>query len=302
MSPDKIIEGKNVEEAVKAASKKFGIEIDKLKFEVISYGSTGIFGLVGVKKAKIRVQNIDDSTVVKEGNREVKPATAKFKGLKKEKENKIESVINEDTATEESDFHKEYITREIDGENNVEKKVANLPEELKPYEKDPGELGKIVIEKIIENITSETKIDYQIKGDNVLYNISGGKAAVIIGKRGQTLEAIQYIIEKIVNRVSEKRIRVQIDVQDYLKNRSENLVELANRLAEKAQRLGKPVTAGEMNVHDRKIVHLALKDNKNVRTQSLGNGFYRKLMIFPKKTTERKKIKLAEKKTKSTEE
>jgi spoIIIJ-associated protein len=165
-----------------------------------------------------------------------------------------------------------------------------LPEKLKEFADNPVALGKAVLLRILEMITVETNIEVEVEQeeDQVLYNVKGGKAAVLIGKRGQTLEAIQYLIEKIVNRTSEKRIRLQIDVQGYLKNRKENLEQLAARLAEKAQRIGKPVTVGEMNVHDRKIVHMALKDHRHVRTQSMGSGFYRKLMIFPKKNGSKK--------------
>jgi spoIIIJ-associated protein len=105
----------------------------------------------------------------------------------------------------------------------------------------------------------------------------------LIGKKGQTLEAIQYIVEKIVNKKSLEKIRVHVDIEGYLENRRINLERLSTRLAEKSKRIGKPVTIGQLNSYDRRVVHLVLKNDSDVRTQSIGDGFYRKLVIFPKK-------------------
>ena len=121
------------------------------------------------------------------------------------------------------------------------------------------------------------------KRDKLLFSISGGDSGVLIGKRGQTLEAIQYLLEKMINKKSTNRVRVLVDVEGYLDKRKNNLQQMASRMAEKAKRTKKPVTIGQMNAHDRRIVHIHLKDESGVRTQSLGEGYYRKLMIFPKK-------------------
>ncbi|HSM23990.1 MAG TPA: R3H domain-containing nucleic acid-binding protein, partial [Anaerolineaceae bacterium] len=107
--------------------------------------------------------------------------------------------------------------------------------------------------------------------------------AVLIGKKGQTLEAIQYIVEKIVNKKSREKIRIHVDIEEYLETRRINLERLSTRLAEKSKRIGKPVTIGQLNSYDRRVVHLILKKDSEVRTQSIGDGFYRKLVIFPKK-------------------
>jgi spoIIIJ-associated protein len=87
----------------------------------------------------------------------------------------------------------------------------------------------------------------------------------------------------MVNKKSTNRVRVLVDVEGYLEKRKKNLQQLASRMAEKARRIKKPVTIGQMNAHDRRIVHIHLKDENGVRTQSIGDGYYRKLMIFPKK-------------------
>ena len=89
----------------------------------------------------------------------------------------------------------------------------------------------------------------------------------------------------MINKKSTNRIRVLVDVEGYFDKRKNNLKLMASRMAEKAKRTKKPVTIGQMNAHDRRIVHIHLKDESGVRTQSLGEGYYRKLMIFPKKQT-----------------
>jgi spoIIIJ-associated protein len=102
-------------------------------------------------------------------------------------------------------------------------------------------------------------------------------------KRGQTLDAIQSIVEKVINKHRENRTRVLVDIEGYLETRKENLEKLAMRLAEKSIRTGKPMSLGEMNAYDRRIVHIALKENPDVQTRSRGEGPLRKLVIFPKK-------------------
>jgi spoIIIJ-associated protein len=274
MTVEKLIEAKNVEQALKIAAEKYKIPVGKIKHEVISYGSTGIFGLVGVKKAKIKIFLPDEKPAKKEGEtpalkREETPAPKREEKKPPSREAQEETVPEQAVAAEK------------------EASVAMVAEG--ESERNAIELGKEALQRIIDSITSDATLEVTQEEDQVLFNITGGKAAVLIGKRGQTLEAMQYLVEKIINRSSEGRIRIQIDVQGYLQNRRSNLEELAARLAQKVQRVGKPVTAGEMNVQDRKIIHLALKDHPNVRTQSVGGGLYRKLMIFPKKNGGKKK-------------
>jgi spoIIIJ-associated protein len=130
---------------------------------------------------------------------------------------------------------------------------------------------------------NDAEITVQQENKKIKYNVKGGNTAVLIGKKGQTLEAIQYIVEKIVNKKSREKIRIHVDIEGYLENRRINLERLSTRLAEKSKRIGKPVTIGQLNSYDRRVVHLVLKNDSGVRTQSIGDGFYRKLVIFPKK-------------------
>jgi spoIIIJ-associated protein len=251
MKPCLEFEGKNVDCAIEKACEELQLTRDKLKYDVISHGSSGIFGLVGAKKARIRVATSDLSTEI--ANKK-SPNDIPFK----------------------PEFKKECAVSLVD-------EAFNKPEQ-KGVSEELLNVGKETLQKIIDLITTGATVSAKRRGDRILYNIEGGNSGILIGKRGQTLEAIQYIVDKVVNKKSiDKRIRVQIDVHGYLETKKASLQRLAVRLADKAKHTGKPTTIGQMNAHDRRIVHLSLKNDKEVRTQSMGEGYYRKLVIFPKK-------------------
>jgi spoIIIJ-associated protein len=263
LAPDMEFEDKNLKAAVKKAARYLKVPEESLKYEVLSYGSTGIFGLVGAKKAKIKV------VTSKKEKGEVKEKPAKKAAPNKPKEKK--------TAPEK----KPEIIQEKPAPETVEKPS--------PEEADAIEKGRKLIEKIIDKITDEASVRIENEDGNVVYHVEGGKTALIIGKRGQTLEAIQYLVDRVINKNIEKRIRFQIDVGGYLENKKKTLEQRALNIAEKVKKTGKPVTVGELNVYDRKVVHVRLKEDREVRTQSMGSGFYRKLVIFPKKGNGSKK-------------
>lgn len=258
MSPSLEFEDKNVEMAVKKACEKLNIPREKLKHDVISYGSTGIFGLVGTKKARIRV-------ILPKSSQNFKMEESNTK------QQKTDSLVQ---TVKNTDFQ---MDAPIDDK------------ELSFTEDDPKKIGSEALKRIIGLITTDATILIEEKSNRIFFNIKGGNSAVLIGKRGQTLEAMQYIVEKIVNKKRKERIGIQVDVEGYLEKRRIGLEKTAFRLAEKVKRTGKPATIGQMNSHDRRIVHIALKDDNTVRTQSMGEGILRKLVIFPKKNSSRKK-------------
>jgi len=252
MAPSLEFEGKDIEQAVKNACDALNIPKEKLKHDIISYGSTGIFGLVGAKKAKIRVRE-------PEPLREIKPETVGKK--------QPNSIGDSDKSLTEAPVS-----------------AATTPDDFKPVD-----LGRDVLQHIIDCITTDTTISIERDEDRILLRVKGDNPALLIGKHGQTLEAIQYLVEKIINKNSEQRIRIQIDVNGYLENRETSLQKLVGRLAKKAKQTRKPVTIGQMNAYDRRIVHLALKDDSEIRTKSIGNGYIKKLMIFPRKNSIKEK-------------
>lgn len=252
MAPTMELEAKNIKEAVKKACDKLNISRSDLKYDIISYGSSGIFGLGRTKKAKIRVMMPDEHR--KTENREIQHT---------------DSTPNSDA---EAKSHLQSLIRETFNDSPV----PSFPD-------NPQSLGKDVLRRIIDSITTDASISVEEENGRILFNVQGGNSAILIGKHGQTLEAIQSLVEKIVNKHHSERIRVQVDVEGYLENRKINLIRHAERQAKKCKRIRKPVTVGYMNAHDRRIVHVALKNDREVRTHSMGDGFLRKLMIFPKK-------------------
>lgn len=279
MSPFLEFEGKGVDKAVEKACKKLNTPKDRLKYDVISYGSSGIFGLVGVKQAKIRVYtNGKNDSHSRKRKTEPKPRPVKeTEPLTAEtQDTKIESQQNLVSDDQQSDDLRPPSAASADPERE---KIIN----------ECIELGTQLLQKIINAITSDADVIVEPDGDRILFNVNGGNAAVLIGKKGQTLEAIQYLVEKAVNKHSESRIRIQVDIEGYLKKRRKNLQSMAERLAQKAKKMGKPITIGQLNAHDRRIIHLTLKDDHSVRTQSMGDGFYRKLVVFPKRSRSGKK-------------
>ena len=261
MSDSLEFKAKNVEKAIEIASLELNMPKEDLKYEVLSYGSSGIFGLTGAKKAKIRIQLPEDlqSAELKADRTELDPDSASVTEKSHLSEN-IDSVG--DSA--------------LTGEN---------PESqaLYAYADDPMEAGRLILQRIVEYIATDAKIAMEKNSDSVFFKVNGKNAGILIGKHGQTLNAIQSIVEKVVNKNNQNRIRVWVDIEGYLDTRRQNLENKAMRLAEKVKRFGKPISMGQMNAYDRRIVHLALQDFSDVQTRSRGEGPLRKLVIFPKK-------------------
>ncbi len=277
--------GKNVEKALEAASQSLDLPKEKIKHDVISFGSSGIFGLVGVKKAKIRV-------ALPEGQAK-KGRTGKGRDTGGLSASSTSAAVQDILSSTFGDAgtKKEEAKANKAGSKKVPKPAQEPASKAsgnghgtgKVLDEEITSFGTSILQNIVDYITVDAAISVDQNEERTIYNITGGNAAVLIGKRGQTLEAIQYLLEKIINKKNGGRVRVLVDVEGYLDTRRENLERLAGRLAEKAARVGKPMTIGQMNAHDRRIVHLHLKENNDVRTQSIGEGYYRKLMIFPKK-------------------
>lgn len=263
MAHEHEFEGKNVDQALEAASNALQKPVEKLEYDVVSYGSSGIFGLVGAKKAKIRIRN---------GLGSQKNATPR---------QKAKDLVRD--------------AFQLGEEPQAKHPPAPAPAPPAVPEPTPENLEKAIrvgeeaLRRIVDFITDEAQISTETNEQRILFKVEGGNSGMLIGKRGQTLEAIQYLVEKIVNKQNDQRVRVLVDVEGYLKTRKTNLQNMAERMAEKAQRTKKPATIGQMNAYDRRTVHLHLKSNPAVRTQSVGEGYYRKLIIFPKKRQRNRK-------------
>jgi len=254
---------KNVDKAIERACDELNLAPDEIRYDILSRGSSGIFGLAGVKKAKIQVYLPEKSQ---------------------------EPALEDEVLTPNSEPKEEICGEKIKSPEQFFKDNDSNAQQLIAFEENSLDLGRTVLQRIIDSITDDAEISAEENSGSLFFNINGGNPGILIGKKGQTLDAIQSLVEKIVNKHNPQndKIRVQVDVGGYLETRNANLEKLAERLADKSKRIHKPISLGQMSAYDRRIVHLALKDDPDIRTKSRGEGYMRKLVIFPPKNNRQK--------------
>ncbi|MDA8234332.1 MAG: protein jag [Clostridia bacterium] len=143
--------------------------------------------------------------------------------------------------------------------------------------------GKTFLREVFTAMGLDVLIEVQKKPEYLLFNLLGSDLGILIGRRGDTLDALQYLVNLVVNRNESQRIRVVVDVEGYRGRREETLQKLALRLADKVKRRGESVVLEPMNPHERRVIHTALQNHKYVYTSSQGEEPFRKVVIVPKK-------------------
>jgi len=212
-------EGKTTEEAIENAARKLNLPAEDLNVDIIEPGSAGIFGLVGGRKAKIRVTP----------------------------------------------------------------KLAPAPEEIEEAGGiDELRLAQETLQKILSLIPVEATVQAERVDGEINLDIVGDRTGLLIGRKGKTLDALQYIVTKIVNKALDRKVNVVVDSENYRKKRKDSVTQLALKMGEKAKRTKKPVTTNPMNPHDRRLVHLALKGDEYLETRSRGEGLLKKVVIIPR--------------------
>ena len=235
-------EGKTVEAAIEAACEELGVTRQDLEIEVISEGSTGLLGMLA-KKAKIRAS--------------FKPYYA-MPG-----QNKPGETASPDGGPEEGADKKRKYFNDID-------KPARQKIDIDPRE---------VLEKISKMIYEEAYVEKFNREENVLLRIVADGSGIFIGKKGATLDALQYIVNKIMGQAGHTDVKVVVDSEDYRVRKSNKLHDMALALGAKAKSLGRRVSTEPLNAYDRRIVHLALKDDPEVETKSTGVGELKRVHI-----------------------
>ncbi len=129
----------------------------------------------------------------------------------------------------------------------------------------------------------KTEVEGFFKDGSLYLEIKGDQEGILIGKYGRTLESLQLLINRMVNKQLKNSMRVIIDIDDYRKRRSDSMAKMAQRLGEKAKKTGRSLTVGPFNAYDRRIVHLTLKEDPSLKTESLGEGDLKKIKIIPMK-------------------
>ena len=146
---------------------------------------------------------------------------------------------------------------------------------------DPVEQAEKYLAEILQAFSDDLSINVTREDNNLTFNLSGEKIAMVIGKRGQTLNAIQHLVQVMFNRQSSEFYRIVVDAEGYRSRRAETLKQLANRLADKAIKIRKNVTLEPMPSYERKIIHSVLQDNPRVETHSDGSDPNRFVIIKP---------------------
>ena len=153
-----------------------------------------------------------------------------------------------------------------------------------PYDEEAAITAKAFVEGMLVRIGVDFPVTVEPDGEDALIvNIHGDGGGLLIGKGGHTLDAIQYLTNKVLNKNGSSRRRIFLDTENYRQKREEGLKALAEKLGEKAKRTKKPVTVNPMAAHERRIVHMTLQNDEDLVTHSRGEGPFRKIIIVPRK-------------------
>jgi spoIIIJ-associated protein len=143
------------------------------------------------------------------------------------------------------------------------------------------EIAKELTVGLLERMGVKTEVEGFLKEGNLCLEIKGDQEGVLIGTHGRTLESLQMLINRMVNKRLKNAVRVVLDIDDYRKRRVDSMANIAFRQGEKAKRIGHSLAVGPFNSHDRRIIHLTLKEDPYLKTESLGEGELKKVKIIP---------------------
>lgn len=267
MEKEYIYEASSVEEALQKGLKDLALSEDKVKIDVIEGGSAGIFGLFK-KEAKVKLTPLDSEFIKDEKQEEVKEVEVEELVEEKQEEKVVEIETVKEEAVEEK-------TQEV-----IEKKEKREDYIVKNKDSIVSYLQNIVIAMGYADAT----VDFTEDGNrHFTLNIKTEEnTSLIIGKRGVTLNSLQFLVNNYAKKFSSHFFRIEVDCDDYRESRKKTLEELALNLAKKSKKIGKPVELEPMTSVERKIIHNALTGIQNVETESRGEEPYRYLVITAK--------------------
>lgn len=251
--------GKNVKEAIARACTELETEEALLEVEVIAESTRGFLGIVGQRDARIRVRR---RTVLKEV---LEPQDEIGPDLMPETEIEVTGLSSEKSLPE-----------TIDIDLSQEGPVEDHPE---------LERARQTLQDILNRIPVEVEVRGFVSGGSICLDIQGDKSGLLIGKRGQTLDALQHLMNKIINRDNpgDNKIDVIVDTEDYRRRKQETLKEIALKMSRKAKKTLKPVSLNPMPANERRLVHLILADDREVYTKSYGEGPLRRIIVYPRR-------------------
>ena len=255
---------KTVEEAKKAALAELGIGEEEAEIEILEEASKGFLGLIGGHDAKVRVTAKEDAAGRQNAASDEMP---------------MPEVI--ETSLQVGDLVKKQAKEEnfehTERQERPRREMVSEEEAAAPLEK-----AETFLQQIFASMHLEVHIEREKSEEAFILNMSGEDLGILIGKHGQTLDSLQYLTNLAANHgLTEKRIHIVLDVEHYRNRREETLRRLASRLADKALRTRQRIMLEPMNRHERKIIHMALQENRRVSTYSAGDEPFRKVVIEP---------------------
>lgn len=265
--------GKTVDDAIQKALEQLEVSREQVSVEILDEGSRGLFGFMGSKPAKVRVSVRAEATynAIKE----------ELQAAQKQEPRYQEPLRQAEPQPQE----------EIQDEQDDEQEKRVKPQYTEESLQQITTLAKEALHVIMTQLQVEYNVEVKRREDQILLNIHCENENFLIGRRGATLDAIQYLVNRIANKNVQEKIQVVLDTSDYRVNRKQRLQRLALRLSRRVKMTGKPVTVAPMNPHDRRIIHLTLQDDPAVRTLSRGTGFMRRVVISSNRNSGRSRKK-----------
>lgn len=286
------VSAKTLDDAITEAIIQLGVTSDRLEYDVIEKGSAGFLGF-GMKQAVIKARR--------------KPEVKEEPEIKEEpkKEEEKESIdaaavkaVDKPAKEPKKDFKKENkkeTKKEPKKEFKKDQKKENRKETKKEIEKEKPEIKEVELAKVedatikaceeflysvMKTMDMEVEIVSKIDEEGALsIEMNGKNMGILIGKRGQTLDALQYLTNRVANKMQDGYVRVKLDTEDYRRRRKETLENLAKNIAHKVKKTRRPVSLEPMNPYERRIIHSALQGDKSVTTHSEGEEPYRRVVV-----------------------
>ena len=269
------VSAKTVDDAITEALIQLGVTSDRLEYEVIEKGSAGFLG-IGMKQAVIEARR-------KPEPKEEKVEEPVVEEPVRVEPKKVEAVQPQKAAAEkkadepQKDAFEKAVEKEVKEEVKKETKLVEVqPQTIKAVED--------FLKNTMKAMDMEVELNSAIDQDGALcVDMSGEHMGILIGKRGQTLDSLQYLANRVANKHQEGYVRVKLDTENYRARREETLRHLAKNIAHKVKRNRRPVALEPMNPYERRIIHSALQSDPYVMTHSEGEEPFRKVVITLKK-------------------
>ena len=271
------VSAKTLDDAITDALVELGVTSDQLDYIVIEKGSAGFLG-IGMKQAVIKARRKQEEPVEAAEPEAVAEEPVKEEPVKEEPVKEVKQD-NRKKKNKKSSHHKDHREQEEHREAAPVKEKKEV--ELAPVEEVTMETCRKFVQDVLEAMHMEdVQVTASVDEEGALaINMGGKDMGILIGKRGQTLDSLQYLTNRVANKMQSGYVRVKLDTEDYRRRRKETLENLARNIASKVKRTRRTVALEPMNPYERRIIHSALQADPAVTTHSEGEEPYRRVVV-----------------------